>query len=287
MKKMNIKKIALILSAISIGAFLIAGLLFVFGINSYGYLEKNIYEEKIHQIDNLDLILIKSPSFDVKILPVESDEIKITLTGRGKASSEEIFPRLTTKIIGDKLIIEVKPIRQFSIGFSFFSSNLKLEIYLPKNYKNNLDLVVSSADVVINDLAINNFNFSTSSGDLDLTSFKANRSIMRVSSGDIIAAGFNGDLEIVSSSGEAYIEYEKFNNNVTLRSSSGNIKLKLPPESRFYLKADTSSGNIVTDFPIAIIGSIKEDYLEGTAGDSNNRIEIKTSSGDIELLINK
>ncbi|MCG8513728.1 MAG: DUF4097 domain-containing protein [Halanaerobiales bacterium] len=287
MKKMNIKKIALILSAISIGAFLIAGLLFVFGINSYGYLEKNIYEEKIHQIDNLDLILIKSPSFDVKILPVESDEIKITLTGRGKASSEEIFPRLTTKIIGDKLIIEVKPIRQFSIGFSFFSSNLKLEIYLPKSYKNNLDLVVSSADVVINDLAINNFNFSTSSGDLDLTSFKANRSIMRVSSGDIIAAGFNGDLEIVSSSGEAYIEYEKFNNNVTLRSSSGNITLKLPPESRFYLKADTSSGNIVTDFPIAIIGSIKEDYLEGTAGDSNNRIEIKTSSGDIELLINK
>ena len=287
MRKMDIKKIALILSAISIGAFLIAGLLFVFGINSYGYLEKNIYEEKIHQIDNLDLILIKSPSFDVKILPVESDEIKITLTGRGKASSEEIFPRLTTKIIGDKLLIEVKPIRGFSIGFSFFSSNLKLEISLPKRYKNNLDLAVSSADVVINDLAINNFNFSTSSGDLDLTSFKANRSIMRVSSGDIIAAGFNGDLEIVSSSGEAYIEYEKFNNNVTLRSSSGNITLKLPPESRFYLRADTSSGNIVTDFPIAIIGSIKEDYLEGTAGDSNNRIEIKTSSGDIDLLINK
>ncbi len=287
MRKMNIKKIALILSAISLGAFLIAGLLFVFGMNSYGYLEKNIYEEKIHQIDNLDLILIKSPSFDVKILPVDSDEIKITLTGRGKASSEEIFPRLTTKIIGDKLITEVKPIREFSIGFSFFSSDLKLEIYLPKSYKNNLDLLVSSADVVIKDLAINNFNFSASSGDLDLTSFKANRSIMRVSSGDIIAAGFNGDLEIVSSSGEAYIEYEKFNNNVTLRSSSGDIKLKLPPESRFYLKADTSSGNIVTDFPIAIIGSIKEDYLEGTAGDSNNRIEIKTSSGDIELLINK
>ena len=287
MRKMNIKKIGLILSAISIGAFLVAGLLFVFGINSYGYLEKNIYEEKIHQIDNLELIQIKSPSFDVKILPVESDEIKIILAGRGKASSEEIFPRLVTKIIGDKLIIEVKPIRQFSIGFSFFSSNLKLEIYLPKSYKNNLDLVVSSADVEINDLAINNFNFSTSSGDLDLISFKANRSIMRVSSGDIIAAGFNGDLELVSSSGEAYIEYEKFNNNVTLRSSSGNITLKLPPESRFYLKADTSSGNIVTDFPIAIIGSIKEDYLEGTAGDSNNRIEIRTSSGDIELLFNK
>ena len=42
MRKMNVKKIGLILSAISIGAFLIAGLLFVFGINSYGYLEKNI-----------------------------------------------------------------------------------------------------------------------------------------------------------------------------------------------------------------------------------------------------
>lgn len=278
------KKIVLILSTISICSFLIAGLLFVFGGTSYGYLQKNIYEEKIHQLDNLNLILVKSSSFDVKILPVDSDEIKIKLTGSGRASSEKLFPQLETKTSGDKLSVEVKTFSGISIGLSFFTGDLTLEIYLPKNYKNNLDLVVSSADVVIKDLEINDFNFSASSGSLDMTSVKPKRSLMRISSGDITAVDFSGDLDIIASSGKAYIEYEEFNNNVSFKSSSGSIKLKLPEEAKFYLQADTSSGDIITDFPIAIIGSMKDDYLEGTTGDSNHQIVITTSSGDIELF---
>lgn len=308
MKNFNTKKIVLFLSGVTIISFLIAGLFFVFSYNStYSssksgiFTQKTINEEKVYKIDNFKDIFIETSSTDVNIIPVDSDEIKINLTGNARSSSEKSLPKLFTEVKGDKLIIDVRSFSGF--GFSYFSGDINLDIYLPKKYKNNLDIDVSSADVIINDLEINNFNFNTSSGDLDLKdlesnkstfksssgdlnlkSFKSNESIFKTSSGKVNAEDFSGDLECVSSSGKIYIEYENFNNNIYIKSSSGDIKLKLPNDSDFHLKADTSSGDIVTDFPISIIGSIKDDYLEGTFGNSNNKIEIKTSSGDIELF---
>lgn len=308
MKNFSTKKIVLILSGITIISFLLAGILFIFTDSSIfdssrsGIFTKKIINiEKVYDIDNLNDIFIETSSTDVNIIPVDSDEIKIHLYGSAKASSEKSFPKLFTEIQGDKLTIEVRSFNGF--GFSFFSGDINLDIYIPKKYKNNLDIDVSSADVIINDLEINNFNFDSSSGDLDLKSLKSNESIFKTSSGDIDlqsfksnestfktssgkinAEDFSGDLECVSSSGKIYFEYENFNNNVYIKSSSGDIKLKLPNDSEFHLKADTSSGDIVTDFPISIIGSIKDDYLEGTFGNGDNKINIKTSSGDIELF---
>lgn len=319
MKNFNMKKIVLILSGITIICFLIAGLFFVFSYNStYSssksgiWKQQTINEEKVYKIENIEDIFIETSSTDVNIIPVDSDEIKINLTGSGKGSSEKSLPKLFTEVKGNKLIIDVKSSGGFGFsifdgdirfGLSFFSGDINLDIYIPKKYKNNLDIDVSSADVIINDLEINNFNFDTSSGDLDIKSFKSNECTFKTSSGDlnlqsfksnestfktssgkINAEDFSGDLECVSSSGKIYFEYENFNNNVYIKSSSGDIKLKLPNDSGFHLKADTSSGDIVTDFPISLIGTIKDDYLEGTFGNGDNKIKIKTSSGDIELF---
>lgn len=242
-----------------------------------------INEEKIYQLNNINTIFINVSSSDVDIIPVDDNEIKINLTGKVKVSSEKAIPRLETKINGKNLIIEVKRNSSW-IGFFSYSGHINLEVYIPKEYKNNLNIDVSSADVTINDLEINNLIFDSSSGDLDLKSLKSNESTIKVSSGKVEAIDFNGDLEVVSSSGKIYVEYEEFNNNIFIKSSSGDVKLKLPQSSEFYLKADTSSGDIDTAFPISILGTIKDDYLEGTCGNSNNRIEIKASSGDIELI---
>lgn len=275
------KKIVLILGGVTICAFLIAGLLFIFSDNSVGFIHKTINEEKVYQVDNLNDIFIKTSSKDIKIVPVDSNEIKINLIGEVKASPEKIIPRLETKVNGDMLIIEVKT---FSvIGFTYIAGDVDLEIYLPKKYKNNLNIDVSSADVTIRDLEVKDFHFDASSGELDIKSFKSNESRIKTSSGKITAVDFSGDLQLVTSTGRVYVEYESFNNNTFIKSSSGDIKLKLPETSEFYIKAVTSSGDIATNFPISIFGSVNDDHLEGTFGNSSNKIELVTSSGDIEL----
>ena len=275
------KKIVIILGGITICSFLAAGLFFLFGDNSTGFIHKAINEEKVHAIDNLSDIFIKSSNTDIKIIPVDSNEIKINLTGDVKASSEKSLPRLETKVSGDMLIIEVKTFS--GIGFTFFMGDINLEIYLPRKYKNNLNIDVSSADVIIEGLELDDFNFEASSGELDLKAFKARKSWLKTSSGRITVVDFSGDLHLITSSGRVYVEYEKFNDDVFLKSSSGDIKLKLPQSSEFYINAGTSSGDIVTNFPISIIGSVNDDGLEGTFGNSDNKIEITTSSGDINL----
>lgn len=279
------KKTILILTSITVGAFIVAALLFVLSgnkaFNSEKLIIKDVSEEKVYKIDNLNIIDIDISSTDIKIVPIDGDEIKINLNGKVQVNSEKSIPELDTEIDNDTLTIKLKQV--MGIGIFYYKGEVDLEIGIPKEYKNDLDIKVSSADVTINNLKVNKFNFKSSSGNLDLEQFETDESILKVSSGKINALNFSGDLQVKLTSGKVNVEYKKLNNNVTMECTSGDIELKLPENSEFNLKANTSSGDITTDFPISLIGTINNKSLEGTVGNSDNNIEIKTISGDINI----
>ncbi|HHW30598.1 MAG TPA: DUF4097 domain-containing protein [Clostridiaceae bacterium] len=71
---------------------------------------------------------------------------------------------------------------------------------------------------------------------------------------------------------------------VNIETTSGDSKIKLPEGSEFHLSFTSTSGEVSSDFPISVKGTVKKNSLEGTVVSSKNSIKVKTVSGDLELL---
>ncbi len=73
-----------------------------------------------------------------------------------------------------------------------------------------------------------------------------------------------------------------FYNNITITASSGDVDIILPKDAEFNIKASTTSGDIGSSFPVTVTGKLKNN-LNGKVGNSNNTININTTSGDISI----
>jgi len=69
----------------------------------------------------------------------------------------------------------------------------------------------------------------------------------------------------------------------TLEAGSGGITVQLPAETGFDLDAHTSSGEIHSDLPITMQGSIGRGELRGKVKGGGTRLELRTGSGDISI----
>ncbi|MCT4507399.1 MAG: DUF4097 domain-containing protein [Tepidibacter sp.] len=300
---MNIKKLVTYLVAIMLICYGVGFIIIHFtggfkGNFSISYKNKKTYDnlnqEKIEKIDTINEIFIKAASCDVNVIPEDRGDIKAHFYGNATATFK---PELETKIKGNELLIFIKRPKSYSI----FASDLKLDIYVPKNYKENIAIDCSSGDVNIqNELTLNNFLVDVSSGnvnlkDLNIKNLKYDGSsgsligenivtdstLIDVSSGSVELNNFTGDLKGDSSSGIIKVNYNIFDNNIDLDTSSGDVKIDLPNDAKFYLDAECSSGDIECDFPIVVRGKQEDNTLRGTVGDDKNKIKINTSSGDI------
>lgn len=264
------------------------------------YKDKKTYndlnQEKIEKIDTIDQISIETSSCDVNIITEDREDVKAHLYGNITSTFK---PELETKVKGKELLIFTKRPNSYSI----FNSDLKLDIFVPKNYKENIDISSSSSNINIqNELTLNSLSIDLSSGntklkDLNIKKLKCEASsgsltgenivtestVLDVSSGTIELNNFTGDLKGDSSSGSIEVNYNIFDNDIDLESSSGNVKIGLPDDAKFYLDAECSSGDIECDFPIVVIGKQEDNTLRGTVGDDKNKIIINTSSGNVNI----
>jgi lia operon protein LiaG len=297
----KIRKISLslaVISVISIG--LAMGVFFPWGnLQALGQGEsrnmENINEERSYDLREIKDLDISVSSAEIRITVVNSDKLRVHLHG----SSSGQKPFLDDKESGNSLIIEVK--RKSNFGFS--SSNLILDIEIPKGYDSNLKLNCSSGDIsipdielqnlqvdmssgdlYINSLTVKNFTFDSSSGRLTAEKIESDKSDLNLSSGSVRINKFSGDLEVTMSSGDLQVEYLEFDNRVSIDSSSGNISITLPADANFELDSETSSGKIICDYPITISSNQGRGQLKGIVGSRENMIHLEASSGDISIL---
>ena len=264
--------------------------------NDKNLIKKDIDEEKIEDISKIKTIDVETPFVDINIIPEEREDVKIHYKGYLEAS---YIPELKTKKSGDTLYIIAK--KDGSNSYSVYSTDLKLNIYVPVDFKDNIKIVTSSGDIKVSkselsnlqltassgdikvyDLVSNSLSIETSSGEQEVKNVKSNKSNFLASSGDVEIYNFAGDVNVTTSSGEIDLHYEKFNNNINATASSGDIEVKLPINSEFNLNANASSGEIESSFPITVTEKQKNS-LSGKVGNSTNAINITTSSGDISI----
>jgi lia operon protein LiaG len=283
----NIQKMVIWLVVITVVSLTIAAIAF-FSTENYmvNFRDRNnfegnsIDEVKTFGIDRLQEIYIHSVSSDVSVFSTDEEDIKIHFYGRSALKSEKSLPKLITNLEGSKLKIEIEYPK---VLFYWAAADVLLDIYIPQDYREDINIDTVSAGVDLSNLSINNLQCKTVSGDLRIESLGSDNLTLNTTSGDVDIVDFSGNLKADSVSGDIDVEYRVFDNNVDIKTISGKVKIDLPQNAEFYLKTNTVSGEVDTKFPITIISFNKMNQLEGTVGTEDNRIIVDTVSGNIYL----
>ncbi len=95
--------------------------------------------------------------------------------------------------------------------------------------------------------------------------------------GYAIASSVNGSITVT-------MDRADWPTAATFKTVNGSITLKMPESTSAQLRADTVNGSIVSDFPIAVTGTISPRRLRGTIGSGGQELTLSTVNGSIKLL---
>lgn len=159
-------------------------------------------------------------------------------------------------------------------------------MYIPKEYAKDVHIETVSGDINFSDLQIENGKFTTISGKIDGSAMKVKKGSFESTSSDIHIDNFVGELGVESTAGDLSINVKILEDNISVSSTSGDVKIKLPKSSQFYLESETVSGDIQCEFPLIVEGEMNRDELIGSTKNSKEiqkKIQVETTSGDIEI----
>ena len=197
-------------------------------------------------------------SVHYELLIPESAELRIeSVSGHAEASAIGGFLKINT-ISGD---IRVATARN-GIKCKSVSGSIKLE-----GITGEADLESTSGEISVEEI-MGSINAKTVSGGINLDNFS--------SAEEIDAHSISGSIRLDGklSPGGLY----------DLDTISGGIRISLPSDSEFDLKAKTTSGGIYCDFDILISGKIDRKKIEGVVGNGGPRLFINSVSGSVRII---
>ncbi len=150
--------------------------------------------------------------------------------------------------------------------------------------RGDLSVDTGSGGVTVSDLRGESISIETGSGDVSATNLNSNDLSIDTGSGNIQVTGLTApqvSLETGSGSVTADLKGEVWNVNV--ETGSGDVTLKVPPTLAAEVDIETSSGDIETDFEVAVTRHAR-DHMTGRIGDGGGKIAIETGSGGIKLV---
>jgi lia operon protein LiaG len=246
-------------------SLMLLGSLLVFSacsLGSFGWAKDKIslnQEEKIN-IENIRSITIGAVSADVKVIMTDENELKYHYYGdiRINSNDKDYAPYVDTDKSGSS--IQLKEKIEKVLGSISYTGNIKLDIYVPKDYSESIKINTASGEVDIRDFG-GSGEINSASGEINIENCKGSFSAKTVS----------GHIN--------YLKGSALNDNLNLNSVSGHINIDIPKSSEFTLKARTVSGKIKCDFPLVLDGK----GVEGTVGSGENEIVVNTASGSITI----
>ncbi len=253
-----------------------------------------LVQEDAASLDGVKEINIDFGSHEVEILSGADGEVRI----KEYMNFDPLDGELTTMHkSGDDL-----EIRSGSMHANFlsFSSQKRIEIYIPDNYHDDMDIILGSGRLEIEkDLELSELKMKVSSGKATAGKIETESSTLTLSSGELIIDELTGvqddtvesgkmELGMVTgngtfhcSSGALIMRVSDVEDDMELEVSSGKIEAEFPQKSSFDFDADVSSGGIDTYFD-----TDEEDdheYRATVGDDPSGRVRVKVSSGHAEI----
>ena len=150
--------------------------------------------------------------------------------------------------------------------------------------RGDLSVDTGSGTVSASDVRGEQVSIETGSGEVTATDVRTSHLSVETGSGDIRASNLiAGQLSLETGSGAVTADVSGEVWNVDVETGSGDITLRVPPTLGAEVDIETSSGEIETDFEVAVTRHAR-DHLTGRIGDGRGKIDIETGSGGIKLV---
>lgn len=244
--------------------------------------------------DEIEELHVDAGSIKTVIIPEENRQtIEVQYKGSGKAS---------VKRRGAKILVKEEQ-HWFPIKF-----NRELKVYVPATFDRNIsvqmtsgklnfsgqvnqDLMqlesltvqLNSGNLQLDHVFVEQLQLTGSSGRMNIDSITAKTGIVELSSGTVQVTNYRGALDAKLSSGKLDVDVAKLQAPIKIEATSGKASLTLPSDAHFTLKGRTGSGRIMSDFPLDS-NQLESKKIDGTHGTGEHLIELKVSSGLIQLL---
>lgn len=260
---------------------------------------RNINITKTENLDNVNSLNINSVISDVDIVKSNDNMIKVELNGDYKSNDNSRLIDLSlVKNNNDILVKEINTPHNISYN------DLHLVIYIPDNYKGDISVSSVAGDIKSDKiLELNSLKADSVSGDVEFSSVSApivdvnstsgeikfnnlntNSSALKSVSGDINVDSYVGSLTAESKSGSVDFNISEIKGPSTINTISGDIDISLGISNDLVLDGKTISGNISVsnDLNNQTIET-GDKFLKATFNDGKNKLNITTTSGNIEL----
>lgn len=150
--------------------------------------------------------------------------------------------------------------------------------------RGELSIDTGSGAVSVSDARGEQVTIETGSGEVTTTDVRTSQLSVETGSGDIRASSLMaGQVSLETGSGAVTADVSGEVWNVNVETGSGDITLRVPPTLGAEVDIETSSGEIETDFEVAVTRHAR-DHLTGRIGDGRGKIDIETGSGGIKLV---
>ena len=150
--------------------------------------------------------------------------------------------------------------------------------------RGDLSVDTGSGAVTVSDVRGESISMKSGSGEITVTSLRSNDLSIDTGSGNIQATGLIApQVELETGSGSVTADLSGELWNVRVETGSGDVTLKVPPTLAADVDIETSSGDIETDFEVAVTRHAR-DHMTGRIGEGGGKIDIETGSGGIKLV---
>lgn len=216
---------------------------------------------------------ISAESGDIEITPWQNNEVMINIYG-----NENTKEKMKFVFDSDNNYITIKSERKNKRGFL---SNIKLryEIKVPEKF--NLDISTAGGDIKVGGVN-GEIYLNTSGGDIWADIIAGNTRV-NTSGGDIKIFSNDASIDALTSGGDITLEYFGENRGIELRTSGGNIEIKLPSDFNASVELATSGGDVNCDFKLNRVEKLSRTKIIGELNNGGQKLNAKTSGGDIEV----
>ncbi|MDF2880352.1 MAG: hypothetical protein K0R54_909 [Clostridiaceae bacterium] len=253
-------------------------------------------------LENKDKIIMNFSSENVQIWSTDEDKLRIIEKSSGRLDENEKF--IVSNENNAVVIKQVKPSISFNI-FGLGHFNREIELFIPKSYNKDLQVELSSANIVVNDdlklmkftskqtsgnfqcngnLMADEIAIKTSSGNIKGDKISSKSYKINVTSGNIKINSLSGSGDAATSSGDIVIGYQEILDHSNISSTSGNVNLTIPKEKNFEFKGKCSSGNIDSNFNLSYSSKSKNQAAARIGNGPYKTINVNTTSGNIHIL---
>jgi len=282
--KSKMKKFVIVLASITVASFLIAFTILYTtgGITAVAVSSSQIKTQKFLDIGDVNWIVIDTVNTDVNVIPVVDKKVEVDFYGNTTTNLIADKPELMTDLKNGVLTISITYPKTITLGLINLA-DLYLDVYVPDNFSKDIKVSTVSGNLDIEKLSIENFNFKSISGNLKADSLSAKNWVIETSSGKVNLNDPEGEIHADTISGDINTILKSFNNDLSVKTVSGEVNIYLPQDSSFRFALGSISGKIVNEFGSKITFADRNN-LEGMVGESAFNIIINTISGNIKII---